>query len=223
MEFLVMGLLVLVVAGVALGLFKNDIKTASSDSRNPLDWEIGPIVNGVNKSYKMPLHPRREPNALFAIDLPFPNKEAGHVHYVTYKHGSLKGKRFIRMRYELVMGADVKIVPTNFPQHLGMLTLYFQRRGDNWSASGKYETYRWWATFATHFPLVAGEHEIYASLSDKWTAIMVSDAIGESEAFEAALLDCERVGFTCGGGDGYGHGFYATGPATLIVKEFVVE
>lgn len=38
-----------------------------------------------------------------------------------------------------------------------------------------------------------------------------------------AMNDAGRIGFVLGGGDGLGHGIYATGPARLVVKSFQIE
>ena len=96
------------------------------------------------------------------------------------------------------------------------VTLYFQRRGDNWSARGPFETYRWYATFASHMPIEPGEHEIVAPLDANWTAVMTSSARTAPAAFRDALRHANRVGFVLGGGDGYGHGVFATGRARPI-------
>ena len=98
-----------------------------------------------------------------------------------------------------------------------------QREGDDWSGVGQYETYRWWASFKSQTPLIAGNYEIIAPFDQKWTAVQTSDALTNNTAFNDALLHANRVGFTLGGGDGLGHGVYATGNAKIVVTEFVVE
>jgi hypothetical protein len=104
-----------------------------------------------------------------------------------------------------------------------MITLYFQRAGDNWSGRGRFETYRWYATFATQSPLAPGDHLMIAPLDARWTAVETSNAHGSAGAFRAALAAADQVGFVLGGGDGYGHGVFATGRARLIVTDFRVE
>jgi hypothetical protein len=52
---------------------------------------------------------------------------------------------------------------------------------------------------------------------------MTSTARTQPEAFREALAKADQVGFVLGGGDGLGHGVYATGPARLIVTSFRVE
>jgi hypothetical protein len=190
---------------------------------DPTKWEIGPIIPGYgNYSVGMPLHPASHPEG-WVIDLPQPTKSVGHVHYVTTSLGSLAGKTRMRIRFKIEAAPDVEIVPKDFPNSPGILTLYFQQAGDNWSGQGQYETYRWWATFRTVMPLKAGEYEIIARFDENWTAVQVSSASTNWMAFQAALKNASRVGFTLGGGDGYGHGVYATGPARLIVQSFQVE
>jgi len=187
------------------------------------EWQIGPITsNGGNYSEGVPLNPERV-GAGFAFDIPYPNRMAGHVHYIT-KKASLTGKTRIVMRYRVDMAEGVQLVPTKEqPGPPSMLTLYFQRRGDNWSGSGDYEDYRWYATFSTHMPVTAGEHEIAAPLDGNWTAVMTSSALTNPSGFRDAVANAERVGFVLGGGDGYGHGVYSTGPARFTVTHFGVE
>lgn len=183
-------------------------------------WTIGPIIRGRNHSVGMPLRPAPLRGGGFVIDLP---RDPGSVHYVTFPHGSLAGKSRIVMRYRVEMAPGVRIAPTTSPASPSILTLYFQRGGDNWSARGRFETYRWYASFASKMPIEAGEHEIVAPLDANWTAVMTSTARTNPAAFRDALANADQVGFVLGGGDGLGHGVFATGPARLIVTEFRVE
>ena len=190
---------------------------------NPVDpsaWVIGPVIRGRNYSHFMPLHPTPRRGGGFQIDLP---RAPGSVHYVTFPHGSLAGKSRIVMRYRIETAQGVRIVPRTGAQFPSIITPYFQRSGDNWSGRGKYETYRWYATFASKSPITAGEHVIVAPLSGGWTAVETSSARSNPAAFRAAVEKADQVGFVLGGGDGYGHGVFATGPARLIVTEFRVE
>lgn len=183
-------------------------------------WTIGPIIRGRNYSRGMPLHPTPLRGGGFAIDLP---QAPGSVHYVTFRHGSLAGKRRIVMRYRIEADPGVRIVPRTNPAQASMLTPFFQRSGDNWSARGPYESYRWYGTFATHSPLRPGTFEMVAPLNGNWTAVETSSARTNPEGFRDAVANADQVGFVLGGGDGYGHGVYATGRARLIVTDFRIE
>jgi hypothetical protein len=183
------------------------------------DWMIGPILDGRNYSRGVPLHPTPIRNGGWFIDLP---QAPGNVNYVTFRHGSLAGKTRIVMRYRVEAAPGVRIIPRNYPQWTGSITPYLQRAGDNWSARGRFEAYRWYGTFATR-PLMPGEHQIVAPLNANWTAIEKSSARTNPRAFQDAVLDADQVGFVLGGGDGYGHGVSATGPARLVVLDFRIE
>jgi hypothetical protein len=127
------------------------------------------------------------------------------------------------MRYRIEAAPGVRIVPRTDPNSGSIITLYFQRAGDTWSGRGRYEAYRWYATFASHSPIQPGSYEIVAPLSANWTAVETSSARTNPRGFQGAVAGAEQVGFVLGGGDGYGHGVHATGPARLIVTDFRVE
>ena len=184
------------------------------------DWVIGPIINGRSRSRGMPLHPSPGPGRGWHVELP---QAPGSLNYVTFRHGSLAGKSRIVMRYRVEAAPGVRIEPRTAPGLPSILTLYFQRAGDNWSGRGPYEAYRWYATFASHSPISPGEHQIVAPLNAAWTAVQSSSAQNNPSAFHDALANADQVGFVLGGGDGYGHGVHATGPARLVVTDFRVE
>ncbi len=191
--------------------------SAASDAEQ---WVIGPILRQRNYSVGMPLHPTPRREGGFQIDLP---RAPGSAHYVTFSHGSLAGKRRIRMRYRIQAEPGARIVATTDPKSAGIITPYFQRAGDNWSARGRFETYRWYATFATKV-LEPGVFEVVAPLAGKWTAVEKSNAHDAPAAFRDAMTDADQVGFVLGGGDGFGHGVHVVGGrARLIVTDFRVE
>lgn len=190
---------------------------AASDARS---WTIGPIIRGRNHSVGMPLHPTPRRGGGWHIDVP---RLPGSVHYVTFPHGSLAGKRRIVMRYRIEAARGARLLASSDGRSPGLVTLYFQRRGDNWSGRGRFETYRWYATFATQSQPGPGEHVIVAPLDGPWTAIETSSAATSPAAFRQAVAAAGEVGFVLGGGDGFGHGVSATGPVRLIVTDFRVE
>jgi hypothetical protein len=183
-------------------------------------WEIGPIIAGRNYSQGVPLHPSQGANGSWSIELP---RAPGGIHYVTFPYGPLTGKRRILIRYRIDAAQGVRILPVTGPDLPSIITLYFQRSGDNWTGRGRYEAYRWYATFASQSPITSGEHVMIAPLDGNWTAVETSSARTSRTAFRDALAHADRVGFVLGGGDGYGHGVFATGPARLVVTDFRVE
>jgi hypothetical protein len=126
------------------------------------------------------------------------------------------------MRYRIEMAPGTRIAPPSSPTGPAIITPYFQRAGDTWSGRGRFEAYRWYGTFATK-PMAAGEFEIVAPLSARWTAVQVSNSHSNPVDFREAIEQADQVGFVLGGGDGYGHGVFATGPARLTILEFRVE
>ena len=186
---------------------------------NPARWFIGPLVFGENASRGMPIHPTSAGRGWY-FDLPPP---PGSVHYITFRHGSLTGKTRIVMRYRVELAPGVHIEPVTAPGSPSIITLYFQRAGDDWSGADEFETYRWYATFASQSPITPGEHVMAASLKANWTALQTSSALSDPLAFRDAKTHADQVGFVLGGGTGYGHGVYATGGARIIVEEFRVR
>ncbi|HET9427272.1 MAG TPA: hypothetical protein VFO69_02840 [Allosphingosinicella sp.] len=182
-------------------------------------WQIGPIIRGRNYSVGMPLRPAARRGGGIQIDLP---RAPGSAHYVTFPHGSLAGKSRIVMRYRVEAAPGVRIAPPSSPQGNGLITLYFQRAGDNWSGRRQFEAFRWYGTFATQ-TIRPGEHVMVAPLSGNWTAVETSSARSNPRAFADALANADQVGFVLGGGDGYGHGVFATGPARIVVTDFRIE
>lgn len=185
-------------------------------------WEIGPVIRGRNYSLNMAPRPSQVPDGV-RINLPYPDRSAGHVHYVTFPYGSLEGKRRIVMRYRIDAPPGTRFVPQEYPDREAVLSLYFQRRGDTWTARGPYETYRWYSPASTVVPLAPGEHVIVADLNDEWVSVLGKTRSMRPAEFAEALAGTARIGFTLGTlKDGRGHGVFATRPATLTVTSFEI-
>lgn len=213
-------------AGFTLSLVScGDTESASRsiDLMRASNWTIGPVIDGKNMSSNMPEHPTQLADGSFAIDIPYPSASAGHAHYVTIPYGPLAGKSRITMRYRVEMADGVKIVPKCCDNYPSILALFFQRKGDNWSGRGSMDGYRWYSSFRFDSPITAGEHELSAGLDEEWTGVETFTKSKAPAFFDAALKDTARIGFVLGGGDGFGHGVYATGPARIVVTGFSVE
>lgn len=204
----------------ALGLAMPGVAQAPAAAGVASNWEIGPIIRGRNYSQGAALNPTPLPGGAWGFSIP---RAPGSVHYVTFRGGSLAGKSRIVMRYRIEAAPGVEIRPITGPQGPAILTLYFQRGADDWSGRGPFEAYRWYATFASVQPLMPGEHTIVAPLSGNWTAVQSSSARTNPQGFAAAKAQADRVGFVLGGGDGYGHGVFATGPARFVMLDYRIE
>ena len=108
-------------------------------------WTIGPIIAG--RSYS-PGMPDSTPDGSFEFPVydgaPASSyRDIPSVHYVTRATGPIEGKS-IRMRFEITGGGPFK--STELPDQLApYVSLFIQRHGDNWSAVGEFEKYRWWS------------------------------------------------------------------------------
>lgn len=185
-------------------------------------WEIGPVIRGKNYSVGMPLTPRPMRNG-WSFDFPNPDVEAGHVHYVTFRNGSLAGKSTIVMRYRIEARRGVRFVPQEQPAMPAKLSLYFQRRGDTWTAKGRYQYYRWYSPDQSVRLVAPGEYEVKVSLDDpNWIPVMGGTAGGNPQAFLDAKRNAETVGIVFGSDAARGHGVYATGPARFTLQSFQI-
>ena len=183
------------------------------------DWAIGPRIHGKNYSVGMPttMHPDHS-----GPSLAFPTRDSGIVKYITMPTSGLHRANELTIRYRIDAAPNVRIVAQERPSSPALLSVYFQRRGDNWSARGKYAYYRWYASSAKTLPLTPGGHSVTLNFEDDWVGVMGASA-KDTPAFREALIHADRVGFVFGAEGGRGHGVYATGPAKFTLLDFDVR
>lgn len=188
------------------------------------DWEIGPIIRGQNYSLNMPLTPTPTERG-WAFDFPYATKANGHVHYVTFNPGSLAEATRIKVRYRVQARPGTRFVPQEHPNLPGTVSLFFQRRGDNWSAKGRYALYRWYAPAHSVQEIVPGVHEMTVNLNDPlWGSVVGGmKAVDHPDAFNAALINAGSVGLVFGSTSARGHGVYATAPARFHLLDFDIQ
>lgn len=214
---------------MALGTFGILVAVASvtiastTGVEDAANWEIGPDVRGVNYSVGMPLKPTPAGKRGWSFAFPYPNREAGHVHAVTYNSGPLINVSKIILRYRIDAARGVRFEPQESPSQVGTVSLYFQRRGDNWSAKRKFEYYRWYVPAGSVREISRGEHEIVVNLADpNWISVMGKTSGANVAYFHDALAQTSQVGIAFGGPSGRAHGVYSTGPARFTLTEFRV-
>lgn len=187
------------------------------------DWIIGPVIRGKNYSVGMPQRPTPT-RAGWTFDFPSSSREAGHVHYVTFNPGPLTDASRIVVRYRVEAAAGTRFVPQENPELPGTVSLVIQRGGDNWSAKGAYEFFRWYAPGNTVQELAPGTHEMVVSLRDpNWGSVYGKPASGNAGAFETALAGASNIGLVFGSTSGRGHGVFATAPARFTLVDFRIE
>lgn len=199
----------------ALGIVLSVSVDAMTVTRFPAAaWEIGPIVKHRNYS------PGLSRPSQFEHGWGFTISSKAEPHYVTFRHGSLRGKTQIRMRFR-VEGPQGAVIhgakcPTGSPS---AVTLYFQRNGDDWASDGA----RWWASFAkVSLSGPIPETEIVAPLDANWTSVLKMNANNHPSEFADAKENADRVGFTFANCEGHGHGARATVPVRFVMTSFQV-
>jgi hypothetical protein len=179
-----------------------DSTTAPVSVDNSQTWTAGPTLGGEDYSAGTIVNGN-------VITIP---AAPGHANYIT-QPCNLNGKSKISLRYTFTGTATPKSDPTA----PSIISLYFQRKGDNWQTDG----WRWFAAFAMKSPITPGSHEIVASLDGAWSSVMTMTAASNPAEFAAAKADTSVCGFVLGGGTGLGHGI--SGPAMLTINGFTVE
>ncbi len=183
-------------------------------------WEIGPVIKGKNHSVGMSFQPAETANGW---SFEFPTRGWGHVNYVTTHTGSLLGKSRIVMRYRIVAPPRTRFFPQEAPEAPATLALYFQRRGDNWTARRQFEHYRWYAVHSKRVVLAPGEYEISLPLDGaNWKSLGSATGTDAPEQFRNALAEASQIGFVLGGGLSAGHGVYASERAKFEMLSFSV-
>lgn len=210
-NFYVLGFVALAGAGLA----------SSLAAQNAADWEIGPDVRGRNYSVGMPLQPEPARRGGWSFDFPYPNAGVGHVHAVTFDPGPLTNASKIVIRYRVDADRRVQFAPQETPDQPAVVSLYFQRRGDNWSGRRQFEFYRWYAPPASVQQIEPGVYEMSVSFNDpNWGSVQGQRVQANPAAFEAALAQTGRVGIAFGSSGLRSHGVYSTGRAKFTLLEF---
>lgn len=148
----------------------------------------------------------------------FPTKPSSHVHYVQdFEPPALRPGMTLTARFRI--DGDAGFVAQERPTETATVTLLVQRKGDDWSARGKYAAYRWYS--GEQITLAPGEHVLSVPL----TAEHFGDVYGghDPQAFSAALANVKNIGLVFGSSSGRGHGVYATAASRFTLISMQVE
>ena len=206
-----------ILGGFALiiGIIMFRKKGGISSLKKKTGWLIGPEIKGQNHSVGMPERPTLQGNG-WVID--FPTVGTKHVHYVqNFNPPSLKGAKEIVMTYK-VTGSNfcTKDFGSNRTATVG---IQFQRKGDDWSASGKYESYRWYSKVLPE--LKEGMFTLTVPLEvSSWVNVYGKST--DLSGFQGAINDLENIAVVFGHRSGAGHGVYATEPSTFTLVSLQV-
>ena len=178
-------------------------------------WEIGPSVRGRNYSVGMPAHPTPVSGGGVAFDFPLAGQ--GQIDAMTTAVRPLAGARQITMRYRIEAARGTRFIADERPDQPATVSLYFQQRGDNWSARGRYGSYRWYAPARAVIPLAPGVRTVTIRFDETWGNVNGVQSNLDPAGYQAALADTARVGIAFGSLGLRSHGVYATGPARFTL------
>lgn len=191
----------LILAGVGLAIVALYLWLSR---RIPRGWHLGPKIRGKNYS-RGSLDPA--PGGWIHV--------LGEPHYVTKGCGSLKGKR-LRARWRFAGVAH----PVEEPRSEPVVSLYFQRDGDDWKAGERTQFYRWYSLETSR--LEPGLHSMTVPLNPLfWTSVLGKRGVNAPVEFREALERADRVGLVFGWEAGRGHGVAGKGFIELL--EFTIE
>jgi hypothetical protein len=183
-------------------------------------WQIGPLVRGRNYSVGMPSQPSNDREG--GVNFEFP-QAGGEIDAMTTRVGPLAGARQITMRYRVDAPSGARFIAVERPQEAAAVSLYFQRQGDNWSARGRYASYRWYVPDRAVFALSPGVHTLTVRLDEIWTNVKGVSNRQDPDGYHAALNETVAVGVAFGSSSFRSHGVYATGPARFTLLSFDIE
>ena len=178
-------------------------------------WDIGPVIRGKNYSVGMPATPRAD--ARGGLTFEFPQVGRGEVDAMTTDIRSLRGAREITMVYRVDATRGTRFVPSEQRDRPATVSIYFQRRGDNWSGRGRYGSYRWYVPGRAVLPITPGTHRVTIRLDERWTNVNGRPNTEDRAGFEAALAEASKIGVAFGTSGRRSHGVAATGPARFTL------
>lgn len=206
--YIILGVIV-VLAGLLLARKKGGVRAVVDAVTPKSGWHIGPVVRGVNLSRGMPEKPYPDPQGGWSINFP---DSSGEVHaVVNHSPPSLVGAREVRLHYSVVGGG---FTPSEFTTRDALVTFGIQRKGDNWSGTGKYASYRWYSKQVVR--LEPGINTLSVPLN----AAAMSNVNGQSSdvsGLASTISDLDNLSVLFGHSSGRGHGVYATEPSSFTL------
>lgn len=176
-------------------------------------WEIGPQIRGRNYSIGMPAKPNVTRNGEPTFEFP----QRGEVDALTTVVRPLAGARQITFRYRVETARGAQLVSSETPGQTPTVSLYLQQEGDNWSARGRYASYRWYVPARAVIPLKPGEHSVTVRFAETWTNVNGVPNTQDPQGFVTALENTGRIGIAFGTSSARSHGVYATGAARFTL------
>lgn len=221
MDPILIGVIAFVVVAIIMGGRSKKKKSGSKSN----GWFIGPEINGKNHSVGMPERPTIDGTNVY---FDFPTTSSKHVHYLQWFDApSLVGAKEISIRFSVTGGG---FIAQQFPQNPARVSLMIQRQGDNWSAYGPMQSYRYFSRdrvvlapgeFTLTVPLDSTAWaDVYSNLDPATKKPMAADMV--QLHFNAAIREMSNISILFGSHGGAGHGVYATQPSRFTIHEIKV-
>lgn len=131
--------------------------------------------------------------------------------------GPLAGVRQITFRYRIDSTRGARFVPVESPDQTATVSLYFQQRGDTWTARGRYASYRWYVPGWAVIPIIPGEHSVTVRLDDTWTNVMNVPKSQDPQGYAVALKNAAVLGVAFGTAGARSYGVNTTGSARFTL------
>ncbi|WP_305096526.1 hypothetical protein [Croceibacterium aestuarii] len=179
------------------------------------EWNIGPWVRGRNYSPGMPAHPAPGPGG--SVQFRFPVAGEGQIDAMTTTVLPLSGASQVTLRYRIDIAPGTRFIADEARDEPATVSLYLQRRGDNWSARGAYASYRWYVPPRGVIPLSPGEHNVTIRFDEAWTNVHGQSNRDDPAGYATALRETSRIGIAFGSAALRSHGVFATGAATFTL------
>ena len=160
-------------------------------------WYAGPIIGTLNYSKNITLQPL-----------------AGGVLEFALTTGSeidalCKAIAVLPSAMTIAYTLSAPVAPSDFPSSDPLISIAFQRRGDNWSGRNQYQQYRWYAQASNILAPGSGTFTVdFNSLA--WSDVYGIPASTHPTEFAAAKAEVETVYITFGHSSGRSHGVIGT-------------
>lgn len=180
-------------------------------------WYAGPTVFGKNYSPNTVLTEDADKHLVVNI----PHIGNGETDAILMTR-SVAGAKMLHVTYRV--DTDNTIDPKEYPQYtVASITWFFQRANDNWSCTGKYDGYRWYATKYSQL-LQGGTYTMDVPFTDGWTGCQSYTQTANPQAFADAKAQSVVVGLALGGGTGVMHGVVGLGTyARLTILDWSIN
>lgn len=191
-------------------------KTAASAPSSPVPSDGWTIQYSKN----VPAEMTQASDGTYFVDLP--SQDDG-LHYVV-ENASGKGLaigKTLTMTYSVTGSGNVRSVQGDTP---GWVTPYMQRAGDDLTAKGAMQQYRYWGHPSSG--LTVGDYTVSVPITaDKWSDVLGAYGTEYPNGFSDCVANALVIGFTFGdpGQGATGHGCYVKdGTARFTLKSFTI-